>query len=545
MSLVLSTRQLCDLELILNGAFYPLIGFMNEEDYYSVLSNMKLSTGQLWPIPIILDISFELVKILMVGQIIILKDIHNTPVASMEIETIYKPNKDQEALSIYGTTDIDTHPSIEYLYRQIHDYYIGGPVKKLNEIEYYNYLDYRHSPRQLEEHYKNKNLKSIIGFQTRNPMHRAHYELTCRMLSEIQKEDPDAQLLLQPVVGLTAPGDIDTDIRIKCYLEILKYYQPQTVTLNLLPLAMRMAGPKEALWHALIRKNYGCTHFIVGRDHAGITNKKTGQSFYDPEAATDLVKRYEKELGIKILTSDQIVYVKNCHQYKSLKQVLPTDEILSLSGTQLRQLLKRGQEIPTWFTFTEIASILQKNYHQPTGLTIFFTGLSSSGKSTLAAMLEIRLKNLTDQPIIVLDGDEMRNKICSDLSFSQKDRQTNINRIGYIASLITKCRSIAIVSCIAPYNESRLYCRKIIENYGKFVQIYLNTDVSVCEKRDVKGLYNKARTGEILNFTGISDVYEIPTHSDLVLDTSKLSINECIDTILSYLKNSNFITFHQ
>jgi sulfate adenylyltransferase len=363
-------------------------------------------------------------------------------------------------------------------------------------------------------------------------MHKSHFMMTKMALERI----PNSNLLIHPVVGMTKFGDIDYPVRVKCYQKVLDKYDG-LASLSLLPLAMRMAGPREAIWHALIRKNYGCTHFIVGRDHAGPGKNKASVDFYDPYAAQVLCKKYEDELGIRILTFNEIGYVKELEQYVELSdnniEMIKSNNytILNISGTQFRHKLNNNEEIPEWFAFPEVVDLLRQKF----GLVIFMTGLSGAGKSTIAYYLQERLLELTNNKITILDGDEIRENLSKGLSFSKEDRDTNIKRIGYVASLISKHGGISIVPCIAPYNETRQYFRSLCEKEGQFIEIYVSTPLSVCEERDVKGLYKEVRKGKIKNFTGIDDPYEIPTSSDIVIDTTKQSILETIDIIMKHI----------
>ncbi len=477
---ILTERQLCDLELIMNGAFYPLKGFLNFEDYKNVLSHMRLADGTLWPMPIVLDSNVKY----NIGDEITLSDTNLTPLALLKVESVFTPNREKE-------NEIYSHNLFPTL-----NYYIGGTVTKINDIKHITFNNYRHSPEYIKEKFKDKNL---IGFQTRNPMHKSHFQLTQQALDEV----PNSVLLLHPCVGSTAPGDVDYITRTKCYISILKYYEPDRIFLSLLPLAMRMGGPREALWHAIIRKNYGCTHFIIGRDHAGINN------IYSPYAAQELVKQYEKEIGINILTYP---------------------EIPNISGTELRRKMREGEEIPDWYTFPEVGEILSKKR----GMTILITGLSSSGKTTLANSLILKLREKFDKEVTLLDGDVIREHFTKGLGFSKEDRIENMKRLSYVSSLINKNGGVTIISAICPYEESREYCRKL-NCEGKYIEIYLSTSLQCCEKRDVKNLYVAAREGKIKNFTGISDPYEIPTSPDTIIDTEVTNIYSSIEIIENYL----------
>lgn len=525
----LTDRQFYDLEMILNGGFSPLTGFLNQTDYQSVITDVRLQNGKVWPIPITLDVDQKSSQKLKIGDTLTLQDKYHYPIAYLEIESIYKPDKNLEAKLVFGSPDDTNHPAINYLLNQTEDYYIGGTVVKINDPLHFNFEEYRKTPEQLKSYFREKGIKNVIGFQTRNPMHRSHFELTQLALADVD----DSFILIHPVVGMTKPGDIDYFTRIKCYKKLLNHYDGNAM-LSLLPLAMRMAGPREALWHAIIRKNYGCTHFIVGRDHAGPGKNRDGEGFYDPYAAQQLVHKYKDEIGIEVLTYSAVGYVEELNQYTQIN-TLPKDHkytIKNISGTELRRKLANDEPIPDWFTFPELIPILRKKG----GVTVFFTGLSGSGKSTLANHLYNRLSEITQKPITILDGDEIRTHLSRGLTFSKEDRNENVKRIGYVSSLINKNGGISITSAISPYNESRQYCREVNQKWGRFVEVYVSTSLEKCEERDVKGLYKRARDGIIKNFTGISDPYEIPTNPEIIIDTDR-DIQECITQIVEYIQN--------
>jgi len=513
--------------MLLNGGFAPLSGFLNEQDYNGVVNDMRLSNGKLWPMPITLDVSENESTKIKLGDKLVLLDTFKNKLAYLTVESLYKPNKTEEAIKVFGTDD-DTHPAVHYLFNQKQDWYVGGTVEKIQDPIHTSFNDLRRNPEELKALFKELGHTKVIGFQTRNPMHKSHYTITQLGLKEV----PDAHLLIHPVVGMTKPGDIDYHTRVKCYKKILPKYNGQA-TLSLLPLAMRMAGPREALWHAMIRKNYGCTHFIVGRDHAGPGKDKNGEDFYDPYGAQELCRQHSDEIGIEILTFSTIGYVKELDSYAEISKMEDKDKytILNISGTQLRQKLRDHQPIPDWFAFPEVVELLRRD----PGLTILMTGLSGAGKSTISSFLREKMSETTNKQITILDGDEIREHLSKGLGFSKADRDTNIRRVAYVASLIAKNGGISIVSCIAPYSETREYFRTMCERWGKFVEIYVSTPLEKCEERDVKGLYRRVREGEIKNFTGITDPYQVPENPDIAIDTSKHTIAETVDLILSQL----------
>ena len=533
----LTQRQICDLELLLNGGFSPLNGFMNQKDYASVLKNMRLSSGLLWSIPIVLDVDESFVQSIKKSQKIALRDGEGVAVAILTLGDVWQVDKKQEAQAVYATTD-EIHPAVKFLYEQIGDYYIGGSVQGLHLPTHYDYQKERHSPKELRAEFARLNWNKVVAFQTRNPMHRAHQELTFRAAKNIP-----ANLLIHPVVGMTKAGDVSHFTRVKCYQELLKKFPKHTTMLSLLPLAMRMGGPREALWHAIIRKNYGCSHLIVGRDHAGPGNDADGNPFYGAYEAQELLKEHQEELAIKMVPFEMMVYSADKAQYIPESEVQKNEKILNISGSELRRRLQLGLEIPSWFSYPEIVSILQKSYppRSKQGFTLFFTGLSGSGKSTIANAVMINLMEIIERPITLLDGDLVRKNLSSELGFSKEHRNINVLRIGYVASEITKNRGIAICAPIAPYVETRDEVRAMIEPLGGFLEVHVSTSLEICEQRDRKGLYAKARAGLIKEFTGISDPYEAPTNAEVVIDTEFLQPAEAAQKIILKLESMGLI----
>ncbi len=533
----LTMRQLCDVELLLNGAFSPLEGFLTEADYNGVVDQMRLVSGVLWPMPITLDVTEEFAAELKTGDSVALRDQEGVLIATLEVADIYRPDKAREAQGVFGTTD-EAHPGVRYLMRQAHPVYIGGKLRGVEAPMHYDFRHLRDTPREIRERFRKLGWRKVVAFQTRNPMHRAHQELTFRAAKDVE-----ANLLIQPVVGMTKPGDVDHFTRVRCYEHVLNHYPEQTTALSLLPLAMRMAGPREALWHALIRKNYGCTHFIVGRDHAGPGVGSDGKPFYGPYDAQDLMKEHTEELDITMVPFRNMVYVEDRAQYMPDDEVDETMRTLNLSGTELRRRLQEGVDIPEWFSFPEVVAELRRT-HPPRhkqGFTVFFTGLSGSGKSTIANALMVKLMEMGGRPVTLLDGDVVRKHLSSELGFSKEHRDLNIQRIGYVASEITKNGGVAICAPIAPYATTRQVVRDMIEPLGGFLEIFVATPLEVCEQRDRKGLYAKARAGIIKGFTGISDPYEEPENPEMRIDTTELTPDLAAHRIIVKLESLGFI----
>jgi len=536
-SIQLTERQLCDLELLLNGGFEPLNGFMDRETYDSVVQDMRLPDGSVWPMPIVLDVNEKTKQKIEGGSKITLCDLEGVPLALMEISEIWCPDKTIEAEKVFGTQNQE-HPGVDYLFNRAGNHYVGGKVIQISMPKHYDFTSLRKTPAELKAYFKENKIDKIVGFQTRNPMHRAHVELTTRAAKSI-----GAHLLLHPAVGMTKPGDVDHFTRVKCYQSLLSHYPENSVTLSLLPIAMRMAGPREALWHALIRKNYGCTHFIIGRDHAGPGKDSQGNDFYSPYAAQELAKYFSKEIGIEIVTFNEMVYVKEDDNYQLINEVDPNKTILSLSGTQLRKLLRNGEDIPEWFSYPEVIAELKKVYPPKSkqGFTLFFTGLSGSGKSTLANGVAIKLMEMQERPVTLLDGDIIRTHLSSELGFSKEHRTVNVRRVGFVANEISKNRGVAICALIAPYEADRRYIRNMIDQNSNYIEIFVSTPIETCETRDIKGLYALARAGKVLEFTGVSDPYEEPKNPEIIIDTSQESRSEGIDLIINYLIINGYI----
>ncbi|HEX9774596.1 MAG TPA: bifunctional sulfate adenylyltransferase/adenylylsulfate kinase [Actinomycetota bacterium] len=534
----LTDRQLCDLEMILNGAFSPLTGFMGQADYTGVCQKMRLDDGTLWPIPVTLDVTEEFASGIAPGGSIALRDAEGVMLAALTVTDVWTPDRTDEAVQVYGT-DNPEHPAVAYLQRRSNPVYVGGTLEGLAPPSHYDYHDLRLTPAHLREEFARSGWTTVVAFQTRNPMHRAHYELTLRAAKDLE-----ANLLIHPVVGMTKPGDVDHYTRVRCYRAILDRYPAQTVKLSLLPLAMRMGGPREAIWHAIIRKNHGCTHLIVGRDHAGPGSDSSGTPFYGPYDAQELLREHEQELGVTMVPFQLMVYLPDEDRYIPVDEVAEGQKTLNISGTELRARLADGREIPDWFSFPEVVKELRASEppRHKRGFTVFFTGLSGSGKSTIANVLLVKLLEMGGRTVTLLDGDLVRKNLSSELGFSKEHRDINIRRIGYVASEIAKAGGIAICAPIAPYDAVRKDVRGAVEEEGGgFILVHVATPVEVCEQRDRKGLYAKARAGIIKEFTGISDPYEEPADAEVVIDTTELTAEQAAQKVLLHLEHEGFI----
>lgn len=533
----LTDRQLNDLELLTSGGFSPLNGFLTRSDYQSVCDDMRLADGTLWPIPVTLDVDEEFAEGLSEGDTVALRDPEGVMLAALKVEDIWRPDKTMEAEAVFGTSN-DEHPAVAYLFNQAGAVYIGGSVEALESPFHYDFRELRKTPAEVRSELARRGWTHVVAFQTRNPMHRAHVELTMRAAAE-----QGANLLIHPVVGMTKPGDVDHYTRVRCYKGVLDRYPHNTATLALLPLAMRMAGPREAVLHAIIRKNHGCTHLIVGRDHAGPGQDSNGTPFYGPYEAQELLAKYEDEVGVKMVDFKMMVYAPDQDTYIPVDEVDDDTRTLSISGTELRERLSDGREIPEWFTYPEVATELRRTYppRPNQGFTVFFTGLSGAGKSTIANAFLVKLLEAGGRPVTLLDGDIVRKNLSSELGFSREHRDLNITRIGFVASEITKNGGIAICAPIAPYDATRKSVRGRIEKAGGFLLVHVATPLEVCEQRDRKGLYAKARAGIIPEFTGISDVYEEPEDAELVIDTTDLSADQAANEIILHLERLGYV----
>ncbi|MDE0985455.1 MAG: bifunctional sulfate adenylyltransferase/adenylylsulfate kinase [Yoonia sp.] len=535
----LTPRQICDLELLMNGGFNPLKGFLSEADYNGVVDNMRLADGTLWPMPITLDVKADYADTVEIGQDIALRDQEGVILGTMTVTDKWTPNKAHEAEKVFGADD-SAHPAVNYLHNTAGDVYLGGPVTGIQQPVHYDFRARRDTPNELRAYFRKMGWRKVVAFQTRNPLHRAHQELTFRAAKEAQ-----ANLLIHPVVGLTKPGDVDHFTRVRCYEAVLDQYPSSTTAMSLLNLAMRMAGPREAVWHGLIRKNHGCTHFIVGRDHAGPGNNSQGEDFYGPYDAQDLFREHQEEMGIIMVDFKHMVWVSERAQYEAMDEIKDKEDvtILNISGTELRRRLVEGLEIPEWFSFPQVVAELRKTKpaRDKQGFTVFLTGFSGSGKSTIANALMVKLMEMGGRPVTLLDGDIVRKNLSSELGFSKEHRDLNIRRIGYVASEITKNGGIAICAPIAPYATTRRAVREDIEGFGAFIEIHVATSIEECERRDRKGLYKLARAGKIKEFTGISDPYDVPTNPEMSMETENVEVDNCAHQIILKLESMGLI----
>jgi sulfate adenylyltransferase len=533
-SIQLSSRAVCDLELLAVGAFSPLDRFMGRADHQRVLDEMRLSSGHLFPIPITLPVSPG--PAIRLGEDVALRNAKNELLAVMSIEEIYAWDRAEVAQKVFGSQDL-RHPLVAEMHRW-GELNISGRLRVLQLPRHYDFQDVRLTPAQARASLETFGHTNVVAFQTRNPLHRVHEELTKRATEKI-----NGVLLLHPVVGMTKPGDVDHYTRVRTYKALASgYYDPDRILLSLLPLAMRLAGPREALWHALIRRNYGANHLIVGRDHAGPGVDSEGKPFYGPYDAQELVQKHSDELGVGVVPFRALVYLPDEGRYEEVSKIPPQARTASISGTQVREeYLNNGKKLPDWFTRPEVAEILAESYppRHKQGVCIWFTGLSGSGKSTTAEVLTMLLQEHGRQ-VTVLDGDVVRTHLSKGLGFSKEDRDVNIRRIGFVAAEIVRHGGTAVCAAVSPYRATRNDVRNMV-GQDNYVEVFVDTPLEVCEQRDYKGLYAKARRGEIKDFTGIDDPYEAPNYAEIVLDTTAHTPEENARLILDYLIENGLI----
>ena len=540
----LDEHALCDLELLVDGSFSPLRGFMNRADYESVLAHERLADGTLWPIPVTLAVSSGFAENLSRGDMLALRDAQGNVLAVLHVGDVWEPDLRKEAHALFKSraggpvADLADHPWARRLLQASDTAYVGGKIEGLEMRVHYDYQELRRSPAELRALFRERGWRRVAGFQTRNPMHRVHLELAKRAMEEI-----GAGLLLHPTVGVAPAGDIDHFTRVRCYLAALAALPRENAVLSLLPLAMRMAGPREAVWHAIIRKNHGCTHFVVGRDHAGPGRDSSGVPFYAPNEAQEAVRKHEEELGVGLWASEEMVYVPERGKALALGEVPAGAKTAQLSGTELRRRLRAGEALPEWFTLPAVEKELRRMFppRRQRGFTVFFTGLSGAGKSTIAGALMVKLLEVAERPVTLLDGDVVRKHLSSELGFSKEHRDLNIRRIAFVASEITKNGGTAICAPIAPYAAARAEAREMVEAVGGFFLVYVSTPIAVCEQRDRKGLYARAHAQLIDKFTGVSDPYETPADADLVIDGATVSPADAADTIVRHVRRQGYL----
>ncbi|KAI0066138.1 ATP-sulfurylase [Artomyces pyxidatus] len=542
--ILLTERQLCDLELIINGGFSPLEGFLTQKDYDSVLDALRLADGTLFPIPVTLDVSEADIERLSLapGKQVALRDPRDDEaLAILTVDDIYQPNRVKEAVAVFGADD-PAHPSVNYLRTRVKEYYVGGKVAAIQAPTYFDYVPLRYTPSELRAHFKKLAWRKVVAFQTRNPMHRAHRELTVRAARQHQ-----ANILIHPVVGLTKPGDVDHYTRVRVYEAIMEKYPHGMGALALLPLAMRMAGPREAVWHAIIRKNYGATHFIVGRDHAGPGKNSQGKDFYGPYDAQDLVTKYHEELQIEMVPFQQMTYLPSTDEYMPVDEVPQGVQTLDISGTELRRRLKTGAPIPDWFSYEAVVKTLRESYppRQKQGFVVFLTGFYNSGKDTIAKALENVFNQQGGRSVSLLLGDSVRHELAPAHGFTREERHQHLQRISFVAAELARAGAAVIAAPVAPHEAGRVVARETVTHHagpgGNFFLIHVATPLEHCAREDRHGVYDKAKRGEIEGFIGVEDEFEKPENADLTVDITRQSIPEVVHSIVLLLEATGLL----
>jgi sulfate adenylyltransferase len=538
MSLDLNSRQLCDIELLLNRGFFPLTGYMGQEAYESVVASMRLPGGEVWPIPVCLDTNDANAEKIEIGARIALNDEEGFLLAILTVSEKWQPDKKKEASEVYGTDDPLLHPEVHTLYNQVGSWYIAGDLEGVSLPIHYDFQELRLSPSETVRRFTMNGWRRVLGFHTEDYLHCAHKEMVVTAAREA-----GAAIFLQPVSDLSHPGNIDHYTQVRCYQAFIKQLPHNMISLGLTPYASRKAGPREALWQAIIRKNFGCSHFMVAEDHADpFVGTSNGDRFYPLGAAQKMVAEYSSETGIDMVPQRKMGYLVEKKEYVEL-DTLEGEEAATISSNELFRKLTLGQDIPNWFSYPEVVEELQTAFppRSKQGFTIFMTGLSGSGKSTIAKVLLVKFMEMRDRPVTLLDGDIVRKNLSSELTFSEEHRNLNITRIGFVASEITKNGGIALCAPIAPYEESRKVNREVISQYGGYIEVHVSTPLEVCEQRDRKGLYAKARAGIVKGVTGITDPYHPPINPELTINTNEVTPMEAVQEILLYLEEQGYI----
>ncbi|ADW16545.1 sulfate adenylyltransferase; adenylylsulfate kinase [Desulfobulbus propionicus DSM 2032] len=538
-SLDLNSRQLCDLELLLHRGFYPLSGYLNQDDYLQVLETMRLADGTVWPMPICLDVNVDVAASLQPGQRVALNDQEGFLLAILTVGEVWHPDREHEAEAVYGTTNPDLHPGVKNLYQKTAEWYVGGQVEGVSLPIHYDFRNLRLTPAETHRRFTQYGWRRVLGFHTREYLHCAHREMVLAAAREI-----NASIFIHPAAGLDHPGNRDHYTLVQCYQEFITHFPANMILLGIVSLADRFAGPREALWHAMIRKNFGCSHFMVAKDHGDPFAGSDQPLFYPQGAAQQLVARMAGETGIAMVPERAMGYVEEKAQYVFLENVGEHESVKTITSQELKRRLEWGLEIPEWYSYQNVIQALRRAFppRSRQGFTVFLTGLSGSGKSTIAKVLMVRFMEMGNRPVTLLDGDIVRKNLSSELNFSEAHRNLNVTRIGFVASEITKNGGIALCAPIAPYEASRAANRELISRYGGYIEVYVSTPLEVCEQRDRKGLYAKARKGLVKGVTGISDPYVPPVNPELTIDTSTMTPAEAVQEILLYLEEQGYIS---
>jgi sulfate adenylyltransferase len=537
-SIDLDRRALCDLELLLNGGLSPLRGFMGSADFAAVCSKMCLTDATFWPLPLTLDVGEATADGLTIGELVALRDGEGVMLAAMTVEEIFRPDREAEAAALFGSADSSRTAATRFL-KQTPAFAVAGRIEGLQLPVHYDFRELRLTPLELRRKFARLGWRKVLAYQTHRTMHRAQHAETLKAAQRT-----GASLLIHPVVGLDQPGDVDHYARVRCYQQVLPHYPGFLARLNLLPLAVHGGGPGEAMLHAIVHKNYGCTHFMVEQNGEGSVLEVRGAPGYGDAEAREAVAAHAADLGIEMVPAEHLIYAENRRRYIAAAEITADDRVLKMTGEDVRNRLTDGREIPEWFSFPGVVRELRRRLpgRNVQGFTVFFTGLSGSGKSTIANGLRVKLLELGGRGVTLLDGDLVRRNLSSELGFSKQHRDLNIRRIGFVASEITRGGGVAICAPIAPYDSVRHEVREMVQPCGGFILVHVATPLEVCEQRDRKGMYAKARAGIIKEFTGISDPYEIPEDADVRIDTSLVTPDEAVREVLLFLEREGYIS---
>ena len=538
-SIHLSRRQLCNLELLLNRAFYPLTGYLNREDYEQVLDAQRLTDGTVWPVPICLDVSEKQAQSLAEDQRVALRDGEGFILAVLKVSSLWKPDLKREALQVWGTDDAEKHPGVRDFFGRTGSWYVGGSLEGIQLPLHYDFNELRLTPPEVHRRFSRNGWRNVLGFHAEDFLHRSHVEAVISAAREAE-----GSILLHPGIGLGDPGEPRYYALVRSYQEIVTRFPRNLIMLALLPSFFLQAGPREALLQAIVRRNFGCSHFLVARDHADPFARRPGdERFYPPYSAQQMVQEYETETGIKMVPFEPLVYVEEKAEFIPSKDLTPEMQVSEVSSEELLRRLENDLKLPDWFSYPEVVAELKLAFPPKStqGFTIFLTGLSGSGKSTLAKVLMVKLMEMRDRPVTLLDGDIVRKNLSSELTFSKEHRDLNVRRIGFVASQITKNGGIALCAPIAPYEDSRRYNRERISQYGGYIEVYVATPLETCELRDAKGAYARARAGKIKGFTGIDDPYVPPSNPEITIDTRELNPMEAAQKVLLHLEEQGYI----
>lgn len=514
-SVALSPIQLAELALILNGAFQPLQGYMAEADYDSVLRALRLANGRCFPLPVALDLDMTTARTMETGKRIALRDGEGVAFAVLTVENVWRKDTARESQILGVDDDTDRRGS----------YYVGGKVEGIRLPAHPFFAQLRPTPAALQQRIQERGFNRVLGVESAGAIHRHEHEIVTAAAAEL-----DAAILLNPAIGTPDPDNQAQVVMIKCLLAVLPYFPPRTTLLALLDYPARKAGLREFLMQAILRKRCGATHFIM-RD---IT-----QRMIDSDAR---LQSCLGEIEMEAVAWPERSLSSTGRGIAGAPRAERTDK--QFDPVQLVENLRRGEDLPEGYTFPQVATVLEAHYRplKRSGFTLFFTGLSGSGKSTIAKIVQARVAERDPRPVTLLDGDIVRRKFSKGLGFSKQDRDTNVRRIGAAAADITKGGGIAICCPIAPYAETRKAVRGMIEPHGAMIEIHVATPIDVCERRDPKGLYKKAREGRIQNFTGVDDPYEQPVSPDVRIDASEGSPDCAANLVIAYMEENNLIS---